>query len=204
MRAPENPLSAGTYPLNRRFSVGDEATFDNWSVYGQKQEPLHIRVSRVDEDADRVELNDGSLLVDGMGNLIKWTGGQRFDPRRQTVPAELQLGKRWATRYRVTRGADQWDVVLDYIVSRREKVRVPAGEFDAFRIEGEGWNSSQAALSSKPLWSSQRGRVTVRTWVVPGFNFWLKSEFRTTVLGGPDSGVRRELVSCRQRHWVVA
>ena len=201
----ENPLSGGTYVLNRRYSVGDEALFDNWDlVYGQKQKPLQFRVTRVDEDADRVELNDGLFVLDCMGNLIKWLGGQTFDPRRQVVPAELQLGKRWATRYHDTKGGAQWDVVLNYKVVRREKISVPAGEFDAFRLEGDGWNVSQAPLSSEPLWSAQRGRLTVRHWVVPGFNFALKTEFLTSVLAGSDSGVRRELVSCRQRRWSVA
>jgi hypothetical protein len=163
MRASPNPASAGTYALNRRYSIGDEAVYaESDPVFGAKQRDRRIRVTRVDEDGDRVEFNQGRIIKDTLGNAIK-SNNNSFDPRLQQIPAELQIGRKWTTRYRVRseaagegRAAGQSDEAYqDYRVVGRERVRVPAGEFEAFRLEAEGWNMTQGVL------------LSIRAWVVP-------------------------------------
>ena len=198
MRPSPNPASAGTYALNRRFSVGDEAVYaESEPVFGAKQPDRRLRVTRVDEDADRVEFNQGRIIKDMLGNAIK-SNNNSFDPRIQQYPAELQIGRKWTTRYRVTseaagngRAAGQSATAYhDWRVVGRERIRVPAGEFEAFRLEAEGWNMTQGV------------QLSIRTWVVPGLNFELKYQvIRRPRNGIASSGELREMISCKQMRW---
>jgi hypothetical protein len=77
--------------------------------------------------------------------------------------------------------------VSDYRVAARERIRVPAGEFEAFRLEAEGWNMTQNVL------------LSIRAWVVPGLNF----ELQFQVIRRPRKGIAsncelREMISCKQ------
>ena len=193
MRPWPNPASAGTYPNLRTYTVGDRAVYAvSDPIFGGKRPGVAIRVTRVDADTDRVEVNDGRSIFDTMGNLIK-TGDLLYDPRQQVVPAELQVGRKWTTRFRVSEGMRVYESFLDYQVVGREWVKVPAGDFEAFKVEGSGFNRTLGT------------RLTVRTWIVPGFNFPLRSE---TIRQPRNSVVRegelRELVACRQMRWTVA
>lgn len=137
MRPSPNPSSAGTYPSLRRYSVGDDVVHLVSDNYGIRTQTITSRVTAVDEEADRVEFNDGESVVDSMGNGLK-RRGLAFEPRSQIIPAEVQIGNRWTPRFRAIENGQVTDVYIDFRVAAREKVRVPAGEFDAFRIEGYG------------------------------------------------------------------
>lgn len=193
MRPSLNPSSAGTYAAMRRFSVGDESLHEvSDPIFGGKQEPARYRVTRVDEDADRVEINRGNIIFDCMGNPIR-LGDRIYDPRAQNMPAELRVGYRWTSRFRLTIAGRATESYYDLRVATREMVRVPAGEFDAFKLEGTGFNLTTGA------------RLTLNIWVVPGFNFPLRSERIVQPRGSVTrDGELRELVSCRQMRWSVA
>jgi hypothetical protein len=182
-----NPYSAGTHPLGRKYTVGDEASFlETDYLTGAEVRRYTSRVTRVDEEADRVEINDGANVSDTMGNTLK-TGQVEFDAPLQFLPAELQLGKKWTASFKRT---DKGQVTYAYyelhIVSR-EKVKVPAGEFDAFRIEGRGWNRSIGS------------QLEVNLWVVPGLNFHVKWEWVVRNRGRFIVTQRHELVAYRQQ-----
>ena len=182
-----NPYSAGTHPLGRKYTVGDEASFlETDYLTGVEVRRYTNRVTRVDEDADRVELNDGANVTDTMGNTLKM-GQIEFDAPLQFLPAELQLGKKWTASFKRT---DKGQITYAYyelhIVSR-EKVKVPAGEFDAFRIEGRGWNRSVGS------------QLEVNLWVVPGMNFHVKWEWVVNNRGRFVVTQRHELVAYRQQ-----
>lgn len=196
MRPSPNPMSAGTYPLGRQYSVGDEAVYAESSAVGFGGEPrlVKVRVTRVEEDVDRVVINEGAFEWDTMGNPFK-LGPLALVQRVQQVPAELQLGRRWTTRFRYSEsGFGVWSVYYNYVVVSREDVRVPAGEFEAFRLEGSGFGTNGRFTS----------RLLNRHWVVPGFNFAVKEESTSyiAIVGRMGVGEVRELVSCQQRHWI--
>ncbi len=182
-----NPYSAGTHPLGRKYTVGDEASFlESDYLTGAEVRRYANRVTRVDEDADRVELNDGAIVTDTMGNSLK-SGQIEFDAPLQFLPAELQLGKKWTASFkRMDRGQVTYAYYELHIVSR-EKVKVPAGEFDAFRIEGRGWNRSIGS------------QLEVNLWVVPGLNFHVKWEWVVRNRGRFIITQRHELVAYRQQ-----
>jgi hypothetical protein len=151
-------------------------------------------VTRVDLDADRIEINDGQIVIDSMGNAFK-LDTFTYDPRLQTNPAELQLGRRWTTRYRRTAGsAPPTEGYYDYHVAARERIRIAAGEFESFRIDGEGYNLHYGS------------QLRFVAWLVPGLNFALRTDRRR--IDGRSLRVldaeSRELVSCRQLRWTQA
>jgi hypothetical protein len=72
-------------------------------------------------------------------------------------------------------------------VAALEKISVPAGEFQAFRIEADGWNVTLGK------------RLERRFWVVPGLNFSIKVERTTRNRRGTWAETdREELVSLHQ------
>lgn len=182
-----NPYSAGTHPLGRKYTVGDEASFlETDYLTGAEVRRYTSRVTRVDEEADRVEINDGANVSDTMGNTLK-TGQVEFDAPLQFLPAELQLGKKWTASFKRTDKGQVTYAYYDLHIASREKVKVPAGEFDAFRIEGRGWNRSIGS------------QLEVNLWVVPGLNFHVKWEWVVRNRGRFIVTQRHELVAYRQQ-----
>jgi hypothetical protein len=167
-----NPYSAGRYPLGRKFTVGDTAVLRDSDLLTGITEGRHrLRVTRVDLDADRIEINGGKMVLDGMGNTLE-TPNYVADVPQQFVPVELQVGKRWKARFSLSfkgaRGAGQSaDTDMDVRIDTRETVRVPAGEFDAFKIEAHGWSSDRKGAQVE---------ISLRFWVVPGVNFAVRAE----------------------------
>jgi len=159
-----NPFSAGRYPLNRIYTVGDFATIRVSDILtGIEERTRTPRVTRVDYDEDRVEYNNGQVVSDLMGNAIK-IGPVQYDTPVQWTPAEFQIGRKWTAAFRLTRGDSSANAYYDMHIVDRETITVPAGSFDTFRIEGAGWNMTQSA------------RLKLILWLVPGLNFAVKRE----------------------------
>jgi hypothetical protein len=111
-----------------------------------------------------------------------------FDSPVQFVPAEFQVGKKWTAAFRRTQGGNTTNASYDLQIVKRETISVPAGSFDTFRIEGEGWNLTVGA------------RLEARVWLVPGLNFAIRREFVTrNKFGRFGQTERHELVSVRQQ-----
>jgi hypothetical protein len=182
-----NPFSAGRYPLGRIYSVGDTAVIRQSDyLTGVEERTVTVRVTRVDPDADRVEYNDGRSITDLMGNFIK-NGPIEFDSPVQFSPAEFQVGKKWTAAFRRTLNGSTSNNYFDLHITRRETITVPAGSFDCFRIEGQGWNMTAGA------------QLEVNLWLVPGLNFSVRREFvARNRMGRFGQTERHELVSLRQ------
>ena len=184
----DNPFSAGRYPLGRIYTLGDSAAIRQSDILTGIEERLFTpRVTRIDYDEDRVEFNDGLTITDLMGNAIK-IGEAVYDTPVQFSPAEFQVGKKWTAAFRLTRNGKTSNAYYDLQIVKRETITVPAGTFDTFRIEGEGWNTTFGE------------RLETRQWLVPGLIFAVKGEniFRNK-WGRFSRTERRELVSVRQQ-----
>ena len=184
-----NPFSAGHYPLGRIYTPGDEATFRQTDILtGLEEQTFTMSVTRVDHDEDRVEFNKGNWITDLMGNFIKF-GDRQFNTPVQLAPSEFQIGKKWNAAFNGIVNGIRSNGYYDLQIVKRETISVPAGSFDTFRIEGEGWSISTGS------------RLEVRLWLVPGLNFSIRYEsigrnrygrlFRTE---------RLDLVSLRQHN----
>jgi hypothetical protein len=167
----KNPYSAGRFPLGRKFTVGDLVVMrESDLLTGIAEREFRYKVTRVDEDNDRVEINQGKLVFDLMGNTVE-SPLYSFSVPPQLFPAELQVGKRWKALYSVTYKKGPLAgmtnrVELDVHIKVRETVRVPAGEYQAFRIEATGWSVGERGST----------KIESRFWVVPGINFPVRSE----------------------------
>ncbi|WP_233859460.1 caspase family protein [Paraburkholderia sp. HD33-4] len=186
-----NPYSKGRYALGRVFSVGDEVTYRvSDMLTGLEKSRFRIRITRVDESADIVEGNNGRFVFDSMGNEILSPTYPRHAPA-QTVPVELQIGKKWHATWAVPRPAGDITFDLALEVAAREVTRVSEVDFDAFRIEARG---------SLFYFDGSFRRLVQRYWIVPGLNFKVKGEYvayrQSWVV--PAIVERIELVSLRQ------
>jgi hypothetical protein len=153
--APQNPYSQGSSRADVAFKVGD--TYTHVQLNLETRSEQRMLTSRVTEITDtEVIFGKGVLILDRLGNNVKLPDGRRFTPR-QDQPLEYAVGRKWRTRFMTTNAQGvRSDTVLDFRITRREKVTVPAGTFDCFVVEGEGYS-----------FSGMRIRVAVKRWMAP-------------------------------------
>ncbi|MBI4990359.1 MAG: caspase family protein [Rhodocyclales bacterium] len=168
-----NPFTKGTGVIDLDYRVGDRYVFRSidllTKVEGRK---LIQTVTEVAED--KVIYNNGGPITDLLGNILKTPDGTTYSPRQFFI-AEYSLGKKWTTRYAVAFPNGLKDTIeVDLKVVARETITVPAGSFDCYRIEGNGWifgigvtieNKFWVAPDkvNRPIaseaWRRQRGRI---------------------------------------------
>lgn len=159
--APENPYSKGTVAANTAYKIGDFYAYRQTDLL-TKLEMTRFR-RRVTAITDtEVHYNEGRFVTDLLGNSLRFGGGAIWSPN-QTVPTDFAVGKRWTTRFHVIPGTGGDSVVeLDLRIADRERITVPAGTFNAFRIEAQGWQTGSGAT----------GRINLswdwKTWYAPG------------------------------------
>lgn len=134
-----NPFSKGTARLDLSYRKGDQYSYrvtDNLT----KLETRQIGGRITDVTDDEVIYGGGRKVTDFLGNDIKVPSGAQF-AGQQFYVADYSVGKKWTTRYRVTRpDGVQLDTHVDFKVLGREQITVPAGTFNAFKVEGRGYN----------------------------------------------------------------
>lgn len=151
----QNPFSKGTATVDIRVKVGDRFRYREIDLDTKQERQFVLAVTRVTDT--EVIFGKGNLTTDLLGNWLKvpdgrqWTGAQFFVP-------EYSLGKRWSSRHRfVAASGNNYSTEYDFKVTARESVTVPAGTFDAFRVEGHGWTRGEAGAI----------QLTMRYWVAP-------------------------------------
>jgi hypothetical protein len=117
--------------------------------------------------------NAGKFVATPDLNFIETpTYSQTGDVRHLVFP--LELGKKWDSKFKYFNKANSWDVrwQFDAKVTAYEKVKVPAGEFDAFKIEYKGyWNNDSLGAS---------GRLVITSWYAPAAKSIVKNEYDDT------------------------
>ena len=148
MSAPENPYTKGTVTMNTAYKVGDYYVYRNIDLLTRLEQKQYKRVvSEIGEY--EVYFNRGRFVTDLLGNNLRYPSGAEWSPN-QTVPVEFAVGKRWQTRFRVITGKGADTVVdLDMRIADRERITLPSGTFNAFRVEATGWQTG--SLSGKPI-----------------------------------------------------
>ncbi len=135
-----NPFTAGSARADTRFKTGDRWTYDqvDRTLFGRKPERFTAVVTAITDL--HVIINGGEAVRDLLGNQVRFRDGREMTPR-QDQPLEYAVGKRWSTRYDISKeGKPLGRVHLDFRVAARETITVPAGTFDCFRIEATGIN----------------------------------------------------------------
>jgi hypothetical protein len=124
-----------------------------------------------------------------MGNATSTDMGA-LDSPRQFYPAQLQLGQRWVSAFKQPRASGNTQLFrYDVRVVAQEKLTVPAGTFQTFRIEATGYNLRQGHRIERTL------------WVAPGINANIASDVKTRSPNGMlEQHERRELKSYQSTH----
>ncbi len=172
--APPVPYKVGERYAYRRVDLlthADVARFDN-------------TVTKV--EGDEVIFNDGNTVTDLFGNNVRSPDGRRWTPYQFFI-ADYQVGKRWPAQFLVTQAdGKQSNTSFELRVAGRERITLPAGTFDAFRIEARGTNQTTGEQLERTAW--------VAPEKMRGF---LAMESLVRRDGKPVEGERTELVEYR-------
>lgn len=185
---PSTPYYKGFDEHHRQYSIGDRYEFSVINGFSKTATPLRMQVTAIDLEQDRIEYNQGEYVSDTMGNILKNLRGSSDTPR-QFYPAELFLGKKWHTRFKQVRPGGL-SYTFDYAlkVVGKERISVPAGTFDTYKIEARGFNVNLGASLERNI------------WVSPGINADIVHETMVRLRSGKiDQYERQELV-----HYQVA
>ena len=181
------PYFKGYNEHQRQFSVGDEAQIQVIDIFTKATKTKVMKVTQVDLPNERVIYNDGAFASDLMGNTTTNLRGS-FSTPRQFYPADLMVGKKWQTRFKQSRSSGlTYTFQYDLKVVAKEKITVPAGTFDAYKIEARGFNMELGASIERNI------------WVAPGVNADIAHEIKVRLRNGRmEQADREELVSFAQ------
>ena len=188
---PAEPIAATPYfkgyaEHDRRYGVNDQFQFRVIDGFSKSERPLSLQVTLADAANDRVEYNNGEYASDYMGNIIRNLRGGMSTPR-QFYPAELFVGKKWRTEFKQSRpNGTVYTFYYDLKVVAKETITVPAGTFDAYKIEARGFNKNLGA------------RLERNIWVSPGVSADIAHETLVRLANGTiEQNERQELVAVR-------
>lgn len=148
--AANNPYTKGS-AVAGQFRVGDRYTYRAVDLLTNIQSGEYTQVVTGITDSE-VIYNKGAAITDLLGNPQKTPDGRRYS-QNQFYASEYQLGKTWSTRYRVTlRGGKEDEAEENFRVVAREQITVPAGTFDAFRVESTGHRIRDPVTVKRTYW----------------------------------------------------
>ena len=140
---------------------------------GVKESELVRTVTAV--TASRIEgtENDGKFIATAELNFLE-TSTVVLSGDVRYLTFLLEVGKKWDFKYnlanKLTGTTARWQ--LDASVVAYEKVKVPAGEFDTFKIEYKGfWNNDA---------THRNGRLVITNWYAPAARSVVKREYDDT------------------------
>ena len=146
-----NPRSKGTARVDLNYAIGDRYSYRR--VDSVKNDETKYTFVITDVTEDQVVFNKGTQIRDLLGNVLHTRRGDFSDAQgagAQFFVSEYAVGKKWTARYRFrAKDGTESATEIDFRVADREKIAVPAGEFDAFRIEGLGYSTRGFSLRYK-------------------------------------------------------
>ena len=182
----ENPFTKGTAVVNTDFKIGDSWQYRVIDLFTKIERTVDQRITEI--TPSEVRFSNG-LVTDLLGNYLKLPEGSRLT-QAQFFIQEYSVGKKWTSRWRAIFGSGETsDVEWNFRVAAREKLTVPAGTFDAFRVEYDGWGYEAGT------------RYDGRWWIAPGIKRPVASEALWKRVKGNTvmKNERRELVAYVQQ-----
>ncbi len=157
-----NPFSKGTAKTDFGYKIGDKYSYREIDLLTKLETGKRtLTVTAIGDD--EVTYNDGRLVTDFLGNIVKNPRGQTF-VGRQIFVGEYSIGRKWTTIYRGLRYDLKPDeFVQNFQVVSRENISLPAGTFFAFKIEGDGYLRGAGSQSRITYWVAPE---QVRTFLV--------------------------------------
>lgn len=180
---------AAQNPADSRFRIGDSYSMRLSTSNLRTSRDITVRVTEVNNEIARYTdvFGTGQIGESTIAGAVIKDGISTYDPPYVLVPGgEYQVGKRWSGRSIRTynTGKKEWMDYSGRVVSR-EKVTVPAGIFESYKVE------FQFQLESGTL---QKSTI----WVQPEWGIGLKTQFQFLDAQGVLQSGLREMVN-RQR-----
>ncbi len=151
------------------IKVGDRWKFQCVDYYGVKSERLWL-VATVDQSGIKATENGKSLLL--TSDLNEMESPRRKDSNRMLLSFPLVVGKQWDFNDKFieqeSRTGSEGSGKGSVAVASHEKVRVGAGEFDAFKLESStdlSWNNGRrtsTSTSKSTYWYAPAARAIVK------------------------------------------
>lgn len=162
--AVQNQSAAAVVKMDTNYKIGDRYGYRTKDLFsGVEDERYTLRVTGLAEN--QVIFNDGHRVTDRLGNDLAIASYNRLSEQQVYVP-EYGVGRKWTTRYRLDKGeGNVFHVTLDFEVVAREQITVPAGTFDAYRIEGGGYMHQ---VSGYRKGACKEVRSNFKIWIAPG------------------------------------
>ncbi|HUQ26305.1 MAG TPA: caspase family protein [Burkholderiales bacterium] len=153
--APANPYSQGSATFKPAYKVGDLYTYNFMDLYSKVVARTNsLRITEITDT--QVIYNNGAFITDLLGNGVLLGDGRRVSPS-QAVPTEYRVGKKWRTRFQVTHPRfGLFNTTFDIRIAARERLTVPAGTFDCYRLDALGQSEGAQTI-----------RLEVTTWMAP-------------------------------------
>lgn len=192
---PQQPALGPANPYG--YTVGDKwnyQTVDRW--IGEVVRNFSIQVKAIDTDGGWV--STGGERYDAAGRLRRSTvdndNVSEFNPHAPGHWPGMKIGDTLAHAYEVRTTSPTGAAWVDRVSSRarvlrREKVQVPAGSFEALRVEIQGDVTAVGRYGT--------GHFTLTVWYVPELHTTVAGEKESTWNGKLDVRTRTELTSLR-------
>lgn len=149
--------------VQTRYRVGDEIERVRRDLTTDK-EILKSKI-RVLSVAGGVVSLTGGAVVSALGESIyDSAGGYSFDPPAPFLPADsLAVGKKWNARYTVTvkGGSKNWEEKEGKVLAL-ERITIPAGTFQAYKVE-QNWKNGWGAYGTSTSWFLPNFGLPVKT-----------------------------------------
>ena len=164
----QNAVSRAEVPT---LKVGDRWKYEqNDRRTGVRESGLDQRITSVTASQIEGIENDGKLLMTTELNIVETsTAVVVGESKRFSFP--LEIGKKWDYKYQYVGKSNgnkgRWQ--LQATVVGYEKIKVAAGEFDAFKIEYVGfWNNDA---------NHRNGNLKITNWFAPATRSLVKTEY---------------------------
>ncbi len=145
-----NPFTKGS-AVAGQFRIGDRYAYRVVDLLTRIQSKEFTLVVTGIADGE-VIYNKGTATTDLLGNPLKNPDGRRYS-ENQFYASEYSLGRTWNTRYRVALPSGKEDEVEEnFRVVARDEITVPAGTFDAFRVESTGHRIRDPVTLKRTYW----------------------------------------------------
>lgn len=174
-------------PASRRFRLGDRYHFvlkDGFTDVERIR--FTAQVDRVDTEIATYSglFGPGTKGASTLAGAVIDDGSSTYDPPLVLIPGgEYQVGKHWSGRAirTVRSGQRRWFEYSGRVVDR-ERITVPAGEFDAYRIEFESLDED-----------GERRKTQI--WADPDWGLALKLVYQSRRPSGAGDYVVREVLA---------
>jgi len=144
------PAAAYTLP-SAPYRAGEKYVYRTINVLNQTETArTSDTVAKIVDD--EVQFNDGKKVTDLFGNLVRAPDGRKWTPYQFFIN-DYQLGKHWPAQFLVTLpNGKQVNMSFNLRVAARERITLPSGTFDAWRIEARGANLTNGASLERTAW----------------------------------------------------